>query len=214
MSNTLIDMVGLKFGRLTVTELDNNTRGNGAYWICQCDCGNTISVRGHELRSGHTKSCGCLRYKTGHFPKKLYASWVSMKARCNQKSASNWHLYGGRGIKVCDEWNDYIPFRDWALRNGWRDGLTIDRIDIDGNYEPSNCRWVDVITQNRNKRDNHLVSVYGKKMCLKEAAEYLGVSRGKLGYRLKTGKAPEGVIDCGFERLPDRIYPRNRKRMA
>ena len=162
-----INLIGQRFGRLMVVRKSNQRTAEGGYvWVCKCDCGNEISVKSGNLRSGHTQSCGCYAkdrisetqatHRNSHF--RLYNVWTNMKARCYNPNATFYKDYGGRGITVCEEWrNDYAAFRDWAMANGYnpdapRGACTIDRIDVDGNYCPENCRWVDNKTQCNNKR--------------------------------------------------------------
>ena len=152
--------VGDKFGKLTVLGVVENT-GTGRKWRCRCDCGNIKDVWIEHLKSGHTKSCGCYRKQyvsdknTTHNLRytKLYRIWLGMKARCYCKSQKGYKYYGGKGIKVCEDWkNDFLKFYNWAIQNGYSDSLTIDRIDSDKNYEPSNCRWATYYEQEHNKK--------------------------------------------------------------
>lgn len=170
------DITGLKFGRLTALYRIDDDRKD-TYWLCRCDCGNTIEVPLGSLWSGNTRSCGCLhrdfmdtidRTKISHkkhgafdrygHGERLYSIWKGMRGRCNDKNRDCYKYYGGRGIKVCEEWDkDYAIFRDWALAHGYdkdakRGDCTIDRINNDGNYEPDNCRFVSMKIQNSNKR--------------------------------------------------------------
>jgi hypothetical protein len=147
------DLKGQKFGRLTVIEdTGKRTRFRSVIWLCQCDCGNFTDVRmGNLTGSPFTESCGCLRvesnrrrsYKHGGTGTKLYGVWLSMKSRCSNLRDKVYKYYGGRGVKVCGAWrNDFIPFRAFALAHGYKKGLSIDRIDNDGNYEPSNVQFI------------------------------------------------------------------------
>lgn len=156
------DLTGRRFGRLTVLRRDVSAPYQGR-WLCSCDCGNTITAYTSNLKRGHTKSCGCLHKDVmrevfgthGESHTRLHNIWLCMKERCGNPNAANYHYYGGRGITVCDEWkSNYIAFRDWALANGYSSDLSIDRIDVNGDYEPSNCRWATSSQQNSNKRNS------------------------------------------------------------
>lgn len=169
-----LDITGNRFGRLVAIRFDcsekNKCGRKVRKWLCKCDCGNFKSVRIGDLRDGKVRSCGCLAKEWAKVAnlqyglsnkEKLYGVWQSLKKRCYNKHLKAYKYYGGRGIRVCEEWNNSYPaFREWAYKNGYQEitlpngnnKLTIDRINNDGNYEPSNCRWVDMATQNKNKR--------------------------------------------------------------
>ena len=126
-----------------------------------------------------------------------------MRQRCNNPNNADYHLYGGRGIKICSEWDIYTVFRDWAFNNGYNETLTIDRIDNDGNYEPENCRWADLATQSKNKSNTVLFKVNGKPMCLSELARFMGMSQNGIRYRHQKGTLGYERIDRGQRQTPD-----------
>lgn len=178
-----LNLTGERFGKLVVIKTAGKTK-NGAYlWQCKCDCGNEIIANVGNLKNGHTKSCGCLRVdrcktnftKHGLEHTRLYGIWSDMRLRCYDEKNIAYHRYGGRGITICDEWkNDVKAFYDWATANGYKDSLTIDRIDNDGNYCPENCRWATVKEQASNRRSNILVTHNGKTQTMKKWANEVG----------------------------------------
>ena len=138
------------------------------------------------------------RFTTKHGMKKskIYGVWCGMKERCYNCNNKRYKCYGGRGIRVCDEWaNDFREFYEWAKNNGYKKGLTIDRIDNNGNYEPNNCRWVTSKQQNRNYSKNHNITYKGETKCIADWADYFGINRTTIAWRLKVGKSLEEVFN-------------------
>lgn len=196
----MLDLLNQRYGKLTVIEFIRK-EGRYVYWKCKCDCGNYKIVKGEDLRRKHTLSCGCLKHKsppnTTHNMSKtrLYIIWQDMKKRCSNPNLYEYKNYGGRGITVCHEWkSSFIDFRDWALENGYRDDLTIDRIDVNGNYEPDNCRWITKKEQNYNRRNNRIFEYNGKRQTVTQWAEEYSISLSKIYYRLKLGWSFEKII--------------------
>lgn len=161
-----------------------------------CDCGNIKNINKYHLIYGMTKSCGCLVNKHGESYTKLYDVFSAMKQRCYNKNNKSYVNYGKRGIAVCDEWlHDNSLFFEWAMNNGYKEGLQIDRIDVNGNYEPSNCRWVDNKVNCNNRRNNVLLTYQGKTRTMKQWAEELGVNYCTIKARHKRGWSDK---DCLF----------------
>lgn len=155
-----IDLAGQRFGRLVAVADAGRNKTGAVLWRCTCDCGGEAVVRCADLRNGAQRSCGCLRADVtagrdkvhGGAGTRLYSIWKGMRARCNNPNHTRYNDYGGRGIRICAEWDDFAAFRDWALANGYRDDLTLDRKENDGNYCPENCRWATYLEQRHNRR--------------------------------------------------------------
>lgn len=193
--NTEEYMLNRQFGRLTVLERkqDHYLPCGQHYdsWLCKCSCGNIKTVSGRHLRMNEVQSCGCLneevKFKHGQSHTKLHNIWLNIKARCTNERNKNYNNYGGRGIKVCDEWigkNGFINFYNWSYENGYKEGLSIDRINNDGNYCPENCRWVTMKVQANNTRKNRYITYNGERRTLSEWSEITGISAYVLQNRL------------------------------
>ena len=178
----LIDLSGRKFGRLEVTNIHYSSNKK-VYWKCLCDCGKIVDVHSSYLTCGDTKSCGCLSKDQaittntthGGSKTKLYRIWNAIKYRCENVNGQDYKDYGARGISVCQEWrHDFAAFRDWALANGYKDGLSIDRINNNKGYSPINCRWADAYTQANNKRNNRWLEAGGEKMTISQWSRKIG----------------------------------------
>lgn len=202
MSRKRIDLTGQKFGRLTVVEAGDSTPGGTVRWNCACSCGKTALVRGSSLRSGHTRSCGCLlleiaaqvNRRHGMHLSPEFTAWKGMWHRCTRPAYHLYASYGGRGIKVCEEWRSFEAFyADMGAKPTAKH--SIDRINPDGNYERGNCRWATATEQQRNKRTNVLATVDGITASVTEHCERLGSSRNAAYCRLRKGFSPEVAVD-------------------
>lgn len=187
------ELKGKRFGKLVAVEAIYDREKKVTLWKCKCDCGNVCFVRANMLVHERTKSCGCLRKdsniqnKTTHGMSKtgVYNAWHSMKARCYNPTNHNYSRYGGRGISVCKEWKDtFESFYKWAISNGYRQGLTLDRIDNDGNYCPGNCRWATTKMQNNNRGVSINITYKGKTQNLSEWCKELGLPYIRIWQRL------------------------------
>lgn len=162
MPRPIVNIAGQRFGRLTVLRLEGQASDRHALWLCRCDCGSEKIIRGHSLRGGQSRSCGCLnthQYALRHGDTRKgqlapeWSSWYGMLQRCQNPNTSNFELYGGRGIRVCDRWQSYEHFlTDMGRRPDPPEQYSLDRIDNDGHYEPHNCRWATRSEQQKNKR--------------------------------------------------------------
>ena len=196
------DITGQRFGKLTVISFSRDVKSGNRYrkyWNCICECGNHKEVRLDSLTSGNVKSCGCLHEEVSYknltpgspkydvIDKRLRDIWGGIKRRCLDEKCSSFSRYGGRGITICDEWLDFNKFAKWALSNGYKKDLTIDRIDNNSGYEPSNCRWITNREQSLNRRSNVIVEYNGNKITIKELSELLNISYGCLIARYNRG---------------------------
>ena len=195
-----IDLTGQKYNKLTVISRAKSRRQPSGklvtYWNCKCDCGNITQVRGWDLKNGHTISCGCSYIKHGYANKeRLYDTWKNMKRRCYDINNKRYDQYGGRGITVCKKWlDDYMNFRNWAMDNGYNDTLTIDRIDVNGNYEPSNCRWATMSEQQNNVTRNRILKYKGEEKTMSEWAKKYNIPYSKFNKRIQMGWNIERII--------------------
>ncbi len=200
---TAVDLRGQKFNRLTaIRPTIQRAADGGIIWECQCDCGNTAFIKARDIKSGNVKSCGCLvvdngrrvglngaaRITHGMTNTRLYHIRTNMIQRCTNSKNNNYKHYGGRGVKICEEWrNSFEAFYEWAMSNGYADNLTIDREDNDGDYEPGNCRWVTNKENNNNKGDNVFVEIGGEVKTLKQWSDISGLRYGTIIGRFAKG---------------------------
>lgn len=203
----IIDLTGKRFGNLTVLhQAEDRIDPHGRHyimWHCLCDCGVEKDFYECNIVSGKSKSCGCIpkqkiieRTTThGLSNTRIYQIWENMRKRCNNPNDPRFHRYGGRGIKVCDEWNrDFKVFYDWAMSNGYEDNLTIDRINNDDMYCPDNCRWTDITSQCKNRATNIWVDIDGEKKIVSDWAKIYGIDRDLVYRRISAGWDPKKAI--------------------
>lgn len=225
-----IDRIGEVIGRLTIIDIAPDRfdkRGKPRqYWVCRCECGAVKEIRNDGLNGKRTMSCGCLQrdrasqinrgrtdgFKYGDSRERIHNIWYLIKFRCEDPASPSFHNYGGRGIRMCEEWSDgitgYFKFKEWSLNNGYREGLSIDRINNNGDYSPENCRWVDTYTQGNNKRNNVLIEYGGRTQTLSQWARELGVPTKNLHNRIR-------VLGWDIERAFTQPYRKsNRKSIA
>lgn len=208
----LIDISGGKFNNLLVVERDYNGKPGKAYWKCLCDCGNETIVSGSNLRNGSVKSCGCLNYNSknkthGMSKSSLYNIWNGMKFRCTNKNSDSYKNYGQRGISVCEEWfNNPQSFIEWALKNGYEEGLTIDRMDNEKDYCPENCRWISKGEQAKNRRMNYCIEYKGETKTLWELCEELNLNYNLVHNRIKK-------LGWSFEKAINTPVNKNKRNM-
>lgn len=199
-----IDRTGQRFGRLTVIEEAGRDKHRNVIWKCRCDCGNESYVTRADLKK--TKSCGCwnidaiIQRNTRHGASKrgsitkLYKVWAAVKQRCTNPKNKAYKNYGGRGIKLCDEWLEYEPFEKWAFENGYAEGLQLDRIDNNGSYSPDNCRFVSTVENSHNKRNNVWITIDGKTALAVDWAKEVGVDVEVIRKRLRKGWTPKEAV--------------------
>ena len=197
------DLKGRRFGWLEAVSYSGTDRHRTALWLCRCKCGAEVIVPSTSLRSGNTKSCGCFNRsqirerfsKHGMSESRLYQIWSGMKARCLNVNAANYADYGGRGISICSEWlESFTAFEEWALQNGYRDDLTLDRKDNDGPYCPSNCQWATMKVQSNNRRNGRIITYNGESHTLAEWVDITGINYNTLHSRLRRGWTLDAVF--------------------
>ena len=205
--------LGKRFEKLLVIKEYYETTETGKnihYCECLCDCGSKKIILASHLVTGHTKSCGCLhkeklsKMKSTHKQTgtRLYNIYVGMKYRCYTKTCRRYKDYGGRGISICKEWlQDFNNFKKWAEKNGYTNTLTIDRIDNNGNYEPSNCRWIPAKEQAKNKRNNVFYYVNGEKLNVMEIQRRYGIERHELRKRILAGEKIENIFQKSVDKI-------------
>ena len=208
------DLTNKKFGRLTAISIDSCDNGK-TYWRCKCDCGNEHVVLTNRLISGHTTSCGCRKEeinkaisdinKTHELSNsRIYGIYRGMISRCYKKYSNNYNRYGGRGITICKEWlDDFMNFYKWAMENGYYDDLSIDRIDVNGNYCPENCRWATAKEQANNTRSTVFLTYNGQTKSASEWSRITGISRNTITRRKRSGWTDEEclTIKAGEKRV-------------
>lgn len=200
-----MDVLGIRFGRL-VAIIPTRERGKKLAWLCRCDCGNLTIANASNLRSGNTTSCGCFHMEQlvsqhtthGRSRQIIYRNWATMIQRCKNPKMQNYERYGGRGISVCDEWQQSFElFYAYVstLSHFGEAGRTLDRIDNEGYYEPGNVRWATVTEQNRNTRNSRLITYKGETMHIADWAEKLGIGCGTLKSRFHYGWSTEQAFE-------------------
>lgn len=201
------NLLGQRFGRLTVIEYAGKDKSNKAMWVCKCDCGNIKTIVGNNFVRGIVVSCGCkgkenrekaakAAYKHGGRGTRLYRVWKNMRTRCYCEKFIEFDCYGGRGIKMCPQWeHDFSSFKEWALKNGYDDSLTIERIDVNGDYSPENCKWATYKEQANNKRNNSFIQYKNKLYTLTQFCEEFNLNYRNCYTRYKKGFTAQQLID-------------------
>lgn len=191
------DLTGERFGSLVILRRDR-TIGHSVRWACRCDCGKETSVYGQNLRSVRRpiRSCGCGAHPVRHgmTETRLYQTWASMFARCRYGNHRARKYYADRGITVCTAWRSFETFRDWALANGYRNDLTLDRINNDEGYSPGNCRFIPAAEQNRNKANHRMLMHSGETLALYQWSARTGIRLATLHNRLSRGWSVERAL--------------------
>lgn len=193
---------GARFGRMTIIKEVHGKVVGRRYFDCRCDCGEIKTVRLDGLTRGTVVSCGCfnrersseVNTKHGHSDDRIYRIWIGMKNRCMNPNYSLYANYGGRGIIVCKDWLSFQVFYDWAITNGYQKDLTIERKDVNGNYEPDNCTWLDMDSQRRNTTRSKRITFNGKTLTMRQWANEIGIDISTLCNRIKSGLSVEQAL--------------------
>lgn len=196
-----IDLTGKRFGRLVVLEEAERKPNQTIRWLCKCDCGNIKSIKSAHLIGGQINSCGCLRNELnlkrsithGMNNTRIHRIWVGIRTRCYNKNEKCYKYYGGRGIKICDKWKTFEGFYE-DMKEGYADNLTIDRINVDGDYCKENCRWADKETQANNMRTNRMVTVNGINYTLANLCKEYGLKYKTIHKKLSKGIPIENIL--------------------
>lgn len=206
------DLIGKTFNRLTVLEFAGRDKHKSRIWNCACECGGTATASTNSLKRGNTKSCGCLqkekaaksgkKFLTVHGLSKhpngkktrLFRIWTGIKTRCLNPNDHAFPRYGGRGILLCKEWMDFAVFHEWAINNGYKDNLTIERVDLNGNYEAANCKWITKGDQANNRKSSRFISFENNQYTLSQLARKHSISVPLLHARLSRGWTIEDAV--------------------
>ena len=205
MGRKAVDLSGKRFGRLVVLRRTKSDRKWKPAWVCKCDCGKEVVSYSDYLCNGHTKSCGCFssevaaqkNLKHHGSGTRLYGIWRSMIRRCEDPNDCNYARYGMKGIRVSSEWHEFERFRDWAMKNGYKDTLSIDRIENNGPYADWNCRWADLFTQANNRSNNRVIFYNGESRTLAEWCRVLGLKYKTVHRRLANGHSVKESFSGG-----------------
>lgn len=211
------DWTNQRFGKLVVVKYLYTNKRRKAVWLCKCDCGNYTEQPSERLVTGNTRSCGCLHIEATKKnirkaiehntinktveERDIYKKFQQMKKRCYSPKCKAYNNYGGRGIDICSEWlNDYRTFIEWSLNNGYQKGLSIDRIDNNKGYYPENCRWVNNLTQQNNKRNNRYLEFEGEKYTIAEWSRIKNIPAPTISDRLRRKYTIDKVLNSNYTR--------------
>ena len=209
MSKRFQNLQGQRFGKLVAIEFIEINKNKKSVWRFKCDCGNEKNIIVSNVKNGRTSSCGCEHKKQlsnrvkkhGYCGAKLYTIWIDMKDRCFNPNNTSYSNYGGRNIKVCNEWkHDFKTFKEWAFKNGYKEGLSIERINNNKDYSPNNCKFISFLDQNKNKRSNKYVTIDGETKTISEWSRVVGINRNTISRRISKGIQGKDLIS------KERIY--------